>query len=82
MAPSYRQTSYATSTRKFSAYGQNGRAVLITRCSDGKCQEPLYIGMEDPGTCSFSDPDVDIANKTVSVHCYDSNSIYDQRAGL
>jgi hypothetical protein len=38
--------------------------------------------MEDPGTCSFSDPDVDIANKTVSVHCYDSNAIYDQRESL
>jgi hypothetical protein len=58
------------------------RAVLSIVCSDEKCQEPLYIGMEDPGTCSFSDPDVDIANKTVSVHCYDSNAIYDQRESL
>jgi hypothetical protein len=58
------------------------RADLIILCSDEKCQEPLYIGMEDPGTCNFSDPDVDIANKTVSVHCYDSNAIYDQRESL
>ncbi|OOQ87663.1 hypothetical protein PEBR_16014 [Penicillium brasilianum] len=56
--------------------------VVCNFFTDEKCDNPLYIGMEDPGTCFFSDPDVDIANKTVSVQCYDSNSIYDQREAL
>ncbi|KHN97017.1 uncharacterized protein MAM_05126 [Metarhizium album ARSEF 1941] len=36
---------------------------------DEKCQQPLWIGMEDPGTCSFSE--LEIGNQAVSVHCYD-----------
>lgn len=42
---------------------------LIVLGSDKKCKEPLWIGMEDPGTCSFSE--LEIGNQAVSVHCYD-----------
>ncbi|QLI65178.1 uncharacterized protein G6M90_00g021220 [Metarhizium brunneum] len=36
---------------------------------DKKCNEPLWIGMEDPGTCNFSE--LEIGNQAKSVHCYD-----------
>lgn len=49
--------------------------MLTVLYSDEKCQEPLWIGMEDPGDCSFSE--LEIQNKTVSVHCYDGSAIYD-----
>lgn len=41
----------------------------LTLRSDEKCREPLWIGMEDPGTCDFGE--LEIENKSVSVHCYD-----------
>ena len=45
--------------------------------SDKTCQpeNALYIGMEDPGLCSFSEQE--IQNQTVSVYCYDGSAIYD-----
>ncbi|KAJ5548205.1 hypothetical protein N7513_005439 [Penicillium frequentans] len=49
--------------------------VVCDFYTDEKCQEPLWIGMEDPGDCSFSE--LEIQNKTVSVHCYDGSAIYD-----
>ena len=41
--------------------------------SDEKCKEPLWIGMEDPGTCGFSE--LEIENKAVSVRCYDDTEL-------
>ncbi|OAA71702.1 hypothetical protein LEL_08937 [Akanthomyces lecanii RCEF 1005] len=43
--------------------------VVCDFYTDEKCKEPLWIGMEDPGTCGFSE--LEIENKAVSVHCYD-----------
>lgn len=38
-------------------------------CSDTRCEEPLWIGMEDPGTCDLGELEID--NQVVSIHCYD-----------
>ncbi|KAJ5646748.1 hypothetical protein N7490_003120 [Penicillium lividum] len=45
--------------------------VVCDYYTDEKCQEPLWIGMEDGDYCNFSGPELEIQNKTVSVHCYD-----------
>ena len=63
--------SYATSMCK-SGTSPVARTELIVLCSDKKCEEPLGIGMEDPGSCSFSE--VEIGNQAVSVHCYDDTA--------
>jgi hypothetical protein len=47
--------------------------VLIFDFSDVKCQDPLWISMEDPGVCSFSE--LEIKDKAVAVLCYDSTTI-------
>ncbi|KAJ5671795.1 hypothetical protein N7507_000922 [Penicillium longicatenatum] len=51
--------------------------VVCDFYTDTTCQakDALYIGMEDPGVCSFSKEE--IQNKTVSVYCYDGSAIYD-----
>ncbi|KAJ5928900.1 hypothetical protein N7466_007856 [Penicillium verhagenii] len=57
--------------------------VVCDFYTDDKCQEPLWIGMEsseDDSDCSFSDPSLEIQNKTVSVHCYDGTAIYEHEA--
>ncbi|KAG6111825.1 hypothetical protein E4U14_002256 [Claviceps sp. LM454 group G7] len=38
---------------------------------DESCSAPLWIGMEEPGTCNFAE--LGIANQAVSVFCYDDN---------
>ncbi|OAQ68864.1 hypothetical protein VFPPC_13746 [Pochonia chlamydosporia 170] len=43
--------------------------VVCDFYTDEHCKEPLLIGMEEPGECSFSE--YDIENRAVSVHCYD-----------
>ncbi|OAA48407.1 hypothetical protein NOR_01657 [Metarhizium rileyi] len=43
--------------------------VVCDFYTDDQCEEPLWIGMEDPGTCSFSE--LEIGNQAKSVHCYD-----------
>ncbi|KAJ5093920.1 hypothetical protein N7456_009781 [Penicillium angulare] len=51
--------------------------VVCDFYSDEKCDEPLLIGVEDPGICKFSEWEIE--NKTVSVHCYDADAIYDDK---
>ncbi|KAJ5287460.1 hypothetical protein N7478_003146 [Penicillium angulare] len=50
--------------------------VVCDFYTDEKCNEPLWIGMEGEDKCMSFSP-LEISNKTVSVHCYDADSIYD-----
>ncbi|KAM3438600.1 hypothetical protein MY4824_003139 [Beauveria thailandica] len=43
--------------------------VVCDFYNDEGCEQPLWMGMEDPGTCDFSE--LEIEKKAVSVHCYD-----------
>ncbi|KAG5925511.1 hypothetical protein E4U42_004208 [Claviceps africana] len=45
--------------------------VVCDFYSDESCSAPLWIGMEEPGTCSFDD--LEIENKAVSILCYDDS---------
>ncbi|KAG6013035.1 hypothetical protein E4U54_007162 [Claviceps lovelessii] len=38
---------------------------------DESCSVPLWIGMEEPGSCRFQE--LEIENKAVSVLCYDDS---------
>lgn len=59
-----------TSTRELSWFPNIHDGVLTPHLSDERCEEPLWISMEDPGDCSFSE--LDIKDKAVAVLCYDS----------
>ncbi|QPG94677.1 hypothetical protein C2857_006709 [Epichloe festucae Fl1] len=45
--------------------------VVCDFYDDKSCSQPLWIGMEDPGSCNFAE--FEIENKAVSVVCYDDS---------
>ncbi|KAG6004034.1 hypothetical protein E4U21_001430 [Claviceps maximensis] len=45
--------------------------VVCDFYSDESCSVPLWIGMEEPGSCRFDE--LEIENKALSVLCYDDS---------
>ncbi|KAG6039377.1 hypothetical protein E4U41_002740 [Claviceps citrina] len=45
--------------------------VVCDYYSDESCSVPLWIGMEEPGSCRFAE--FEIENKAISVLCYDDS---------
>ncbi|KAK8932255.1 hypothetical protein VCV18_000789 [Metarhizium anisopliae] len=68
---SQQATVYSEERCKGKAYTikPDGKCTLLPEDFDKRCMEPLWIGMEDPGTCNFSE--LEIGNQAKSVHCYD-----------
>ncbi|KAG5979563.1 hypothetical protein E4U55_005025 [Claviceps digitariae] len=45
--------------------------VVCDFYSDEECSVPLWIGMEEPGSCQFDE--LEIENKALSILCYDDS---------
>ncbi|KAG6061667.1 hypothetical protein E4U17_000422 [Claviceps sp. LM77 group G4] len=47
--------------------------VVCDFYSDESCSAPLWIGMEEPGSCNFAE--LEIQNQAVSILCYDDSRL-------